>query len=91
MAKTDRIPDQWPLLMSDETSARYFDVSVSLFHLWVKAGHVPEGHRVFTSTVVRWHREALDALMNREFGRLIAEGASAHDGEDAWDRALGAA
>jgi hypothetical protein len=93
MAKLDRIPDQWPLLMSDETSARYLDISLSLFRAWVDAGYLPEGRKLFNSTVVRWHREMLDAVMSREFGLPVTKNAavSLQDGEDAWERALNAA
>jgi hypothetical protein len=53
----------------------------------------PKGRRIFNSTVVRWHRETLDAVMSREFGRPITKSAvvSLLDGEDAWERALNAA
>jgi|UPI000480272C hypothetical protein len=93
MAKEDRNPDAWPLVMSDVLSARYLDVSLSLFRAWVEAGHLPKGRGPFDSTIVRWHRETLDAVMSREFGRPITKSAvvSLQDGEDAWERALNAA
>jgi predicted DNA-binding transcriptional regulator AlpA len=93
MAKVDRIPDQWPLLMSDEMSARYLDISLTLFRAWVETGHLPVGRRLFGSAVVRWYREMIDAVMSREFGRPIAnsEVVSLLDGEEAWERALNAA
>ena len=93
MAKTDRVPEQWPLVMSDQMSARYLDISLSLFRAWVDAGYLPKGRKLFNSTVVRWHRETLDAVMSREFGRPVTKNAavSVLDDEDAWERALNAA
>ena len=93
MSKKDRIPQQWPLLMSDEMSASYLDVSLSQFRAWVDADHLPKGRNLFGSTVVRWHREALEAVMACQFGRPVQKSAavSVQDGEDAWERALNAA
>lgn len=68
MAKADRIPSAWPLLMSDEMSARFLDFSVSLFRKLVDDGVLPAGTTIPGTTLVRWRREDLENAVRLIFG-----------------------
>ena len=90
MAKTDRIPDAWPALMSDVTAAAYLDVSIGFFRAAVEDGRIPKGHKFLGSSVVRWRKEQLDAVINLEWGLRASKASKSfsQDGEDEWDKAI---
>jgi predicted DNA-binding transcriptional regulator AlpA len=94
MAKTDRIPDAWPALMTDVTAAGFLDMSVSQFRALVEAGHLPKGRKICGTSMVRWRREQLLAWINLEFG-LPAKNSRVsspiEDDEDEWESAIRAA
>lgn len=70
VAKRDRIPDAWPILMSDDIAARYLDMSKSMFLSLVRSKHLPGGKKFAGSSLVRWHRSALDDAVATLFGLL---------------------
>ena len=92
MAKIDRIPDAWPALMTDVIAAAYLDFSVSQFRALVEARMLPNGRKVWGTTMVRWRRAQLDAAINLEFG-LPANKTSCPSDEtgDEWMDAIRAA
>jgi hypothetical protein len=77
MSKSDRIPDAWPLLMSDEMAARFCDLSLSQFRALVTAGKLPAGKAVFGTACTRWLRKDLETRILTEFG-----GAGSAPGDD---------
>ena len=81
MAKTDRIPDAWPALMSDEMAAVFLDMSVGQFRALVEADRLPKGRKIADTSMVRWRREQLEAWINLEFG-LPAKNPVAVSGAD---------
>jgi hypothetical protein len=68
MAKRDRIPHAWPLIMSDAMAAAFLDMSVSQFRARVECGKLPKGRKVFDTELVRWRREDLENATALEFG-----------------------
>jgi hypothetical protein len=90
MAKRDRIPDQWPALMCDETSARYLSMSVSSFRGLVSTGKIPEGKRVFETTMIRWRRKTLDAVIDQICGLPASNTANNDNSGDEWMAAINA-
>ena len=68
MAKRDRIPNAWPLIMSDVMAAAFLDMSVSQFRKLVDDGVLPEGTTIPETTLVRWRREDLENRIRLIFG-----------------------
>jgi hypothetical protein len=68
MAKADRIPSAWPLLMSDEMAASFLDFSVSMFRKLVDDEVLPKGTIIPKTTLVRWRREDLENAARLIFG-----------------------
>jgi hypothetical protein len=90
MAKRDRIPDQWPGLMCDELSARYLSMSVSMFRYLVNTGKIPKGRRVFDTTMIRWPRRTLDAVIDQIAGLPVSSPANDVSFGDEWMAAVNA-
>ena len=88
MAKADRIPSAWPLIMSDAMSAGFLDISVSQFRKLVDDGVFPGGTTIPGTTLVRWCREDLENAVRLIFGLPAKDVGLPSGGE--WLEAVGA-
>ena len=67
-------PGIWPAAMKRKTAAAYLDLTPDGFDSWVRAGIIPgpivkreqAGDKVRKTR--RWHREAIDAALNKHSG-----------------------
>jgi predicted DNA-binding transcriptional regulator AlpA len=91
LAKIDRIPEAWPLLMSDVVSARFLDMSKSTFLSFVRSKRLPAPRKIAGSNLVRWHRDDLTATAAKMFGLVLPNDPhqSISDGSD-WMEAIDA-
>jgi len=71
LRKTDRIPDAWPVQMSDLMAAAYCDLSLSQFRALVDADKLPGGRKIFGTVMVRWLKADLDRVILAEHGRKV--------------------
>ena len=76
--------DNTPRLLSRQEAAAYCGVSVSTFHGWVKAGHMPAP--LFGSK--RWDRKAIDLVLDKASG--LEQGVTNEDPYEKWKRAKSA-
>jgi hypothetical protein len=65
-------------------------MSVSKFRNLVGTGQIPKGVRVFDTTMVRWRRETLDAVIDGIGGIPMSNSADNVSSGDEWMAAINA-
>lgn len=68
MSKENRIPEAWPIQMSDAMAARYCDMSLSQFRSLVAQGKLPPGRKIFGTSMIRWLRRSIDNAIEAAHG-----------------------